>query len=33
MGGVMRAADPALETKALIAALNGSLAISARDRC
>jgi thiamine-phosphate pyrophosphorylase len=33
MGGVMRAADPALETKALVAALTGSLAISARDRC
>jgi thiamine-phosphate pyrophosphorylase len=33
MGGVMRAADPALETKALIAALTGSLAIRARDRC
>ena len=33
MGGVMRAADPAQETKALIAALSGSLAIRARDRC
>jgi thiamine-phosphate pyrophosphorylase len=33
MGSVMRAADPAQETKALIAALTGSLAIRARDRC
>ena len=33
MGGVMRAADPAQEMKALIAALTGSLAIRARDRC
>jgi thiamine-phosphate pyrophosphorylase len=31
MGGVMRAADPAQETGALIAALNGSLAVSGRD--
>jgi len=29
MGGVMRAADPAQEVKALIAALKGSLAIRA----
>jgi thiamine-phosphate pyrophosphorylase len=33
MGGVMRAADPADEMRALIAALTGSLAIRARDRC
>ena len=33
MGGVMRAADPAPETKALIAALTGSLGIRARHRC
>jgi thiamine-phosphate pyrophosphorylase len=33
MGGVMRAADPAQEVKALIATLAGSLAIHARDRC
>lgn len=33
MGGVMRAVDPAQETKALIAALRGSLAIRVRDRC
>ncbi len=32
MGGVMRAADPAQEIRALIAALTGSLAIRARDR-
>ncbi len=31
MGGVMRAADPALETGALVATLNGSLTIRARD--
>jgi thiamine-phosphate pyrophosphorylase len=31
MGGVMRAADPALETGALVATLSGSLAIRARD--
>lgn len=33
MGGVMRAADPAQEVRALIATLAGSLAIHARDRC
>jgi thiamine-phosphate pyrophosphorylase len=33
MGGVMRTADPALEVGALLATLNGSLAIRARDRC
>ena len=33
MGGVMRAADPALETGALVATLNGSLTIRARDTC
>ena len=33
MGGVMRAADPALEVGALVAALQGSLAIRAPDRC
>jgi len=33
MGGVMRAADPAQEMRALIAAVTGSLAIRARDRC
>ena len=33
MGGVMRAADPAREVGALLATLNGSLAIRARDRC
>jgi thiamine-phosphate pyrophosphorylase len=32
MGGVMRAADPVQEMKALIAAVTGSLAIRARDR-
>jgi thiamine-phosphate pyrophosphorylase len=31
MGGVMRATDPSLETGALVATLNGSLAIRARD--
>jgi thiamine-phosphate pyrophosphorylase len=33
MGGVMRAADPAREVAGLIASLQGSLAISAPDRC
>jgi thiamine-phosphate pyrophosphorylase len=33
MGGVMRAADPAQQMKALIATLTGSLTIRARDRC
>ena len=33
MGGVMRATDPARQVNALIAALTGSLAIRARDRC
>jgi len=33
MGGVMRAADPAQEVGALIATLEGSLAIRAPDRC
>jgi thiamine-phosphate pyrophosphorylase len=33
MGGVMRAADPAQEMSALVAAVTGSLAIRARDRC
>ena len=33
MGGVMRAADPAREVGALIATLNGALAIHAPDRC
>jgi thiamine-phosphate pyrophosphorylase len=33
MGAVMRAADPAREMAGLIATLNGSLAISAPDRC
>jgi thiamine-phosphate pyrophosphorylase len=33
MGGVMRAADPALQTGGLIAALKGALAISAPGRC
>ncbi|MGA8615949.1 MAG: thiamine phosphate synthase [Xanthobacteraceae bacterium] len=33
MGGVMRAADPAREVASLIASLQGSLAISAPDRC
>jgi thiamine-phosphate pyrophosphorylase len=33
MGGVMRAADPAREVRALIATLKGSLAIHAHDRC
>jgi thiamine-phosphate pyrophosphorylase len=33
MGGIMRAADPAREARALLATLNGALAISARDRC
>ena len=33
MGGVMRAADPAQEVRALLATLNGSLAIRAPDRC
>jgi thiamine-phosphate pyrophosphorylase len=33
MGGVMRAADPAREVGGLIASLQGSLAISAPDRC
>jgi thiamine-phosphate pyrophosphorylase len=33
MGGVMRAADPAGEVAGLIASLQGSLAISAPDRC
>lgn len=33
MGGVMRAADPAREVGALIATLEGSLAIHAHDRC
>jgi thiamine-phosphate pyrophosphorylase len=32
MGGVMRAADPAQEVRALVATLKGSLAIRARDR-
>jgi thiamine-phosphate pyrophosphorylase len=32
MGGVMRAADPAQQAKALIATLQGSLAIRGRDR-
>ena len=33
MGSVMRAADPAQQINALVAALTGSLAIRARDRC
>src|SRR5579863_1589229 len=33
MGGIMRAADPAQEVRALIATLAGSLVIHARDRC
>ena len=33
MGGVMRAADPALEVGALVATLNGAAAIRAPDRC
>jgi thiamine-phosphate pyrophosphorylase len=33
MGAVMRAADPAREVAGLIASLQGSLAISAPDRC
>jgi thiamine-phosphate pyrophosphorylase len=33
MGGVMRAADPAVEVGALIASLNGSLTIRAPGRC
>ena len=33
MGGIMRATDPAREMIALIAAVTGSLAIRARDRC
>jgi len=33
MGSVMRVADPAQQINALIAALTGSLAIRARDRC
>jgi thiamine-phosphate pyrophosphorylase len=33
MGGIMRASDPALEARGLIAALRGALAISAPGRC
>lgn len=33
MGGVMRAADPAQEVRALVTTLNGALAMSGRDRC
>jgi thiamine-phosphate pyrophosphorylase len=33
MGGIMRAADPAVETRGLIATLEGALGISAPDRC
>jgi thiamine-phosphate pyrophosphorylase len=33
MGGVMRAADPGRETAALVAALNGALAMRALDTC
>lgn len=33
MGGVMRASDPEQEVRALVAALNGALATSGRDRC
>ena len=33
MGGVMRATDPAREVAGLVASLQGSLAISAPDRC
>ena len=33
MGGIMRAADPVLETKGLIATLEGAIGISAPGRC
>jgi hypothetical protein len=33
MSGVMRATDPAREVAGLVASLQGSLAISAPDRC
>ncbi len=32
MGGLMRAGDPAVETRALIATLDASLAVHGRDR-